>query len=122
MDLSKYNIYNNYYHILNNTIIKNKLFHFLFINVDTIIMLVKILDIYQTNYVNNSKYFTKYLKPSSLLSGYIMIIKLLPIILYLLICYLISILYFFVISAKKTNKFDKILINLLEFFFKKIFK
>ena len=109
----EYNYYN-YYQILNKTIIRAKSFHLLINFVDTFLILMKILNIYQTNYNSISDRSIKFANLSSLFSKYITIIKLLPIIIYLFISYLISILYLFNIK-KKANKFDMVVINFFEF-------
>ena len=62
MALDKYNIYRNYYKILNKTIIRNKIFHFVFTVLDTVILTIKILDIYHTNYSSNPNKSLNYLK------------------------------------------------------------
>ena len=53
MNSGEYMNYYCYYQILNKTIIRNKTFHFLFNLLDTIILLIKILDIFKTNYNTN---------------------------------------------------------------------
>ena len=70
----------NYYQILNKTIIRNKAFHFLFNILDTLLSLLKILDVYKTHYnlfPNNS---LKYINVVSYFSNYSKIIKLIPLI------------------------------------------
>ena len=109
----EYNYYN-YYQILNKTIIRAKSFHLLINLLDTFLIIIKILNIYQTNYNSISDRSIKFANLSLLFSKYITIIQLLPIIIYLFMAYLISILYLFNIK-KKANKFDIIIINFFEF-------
>ena len=106
--------YYNYYQILNKTIIRAKSFHLLINLVDTFLILMKVLNIYQTNYNSISERSIKFVNLSLLFSKCITIIKLLPIIIYLFIVYLISILYLFNIK-KKVYKYDTIIINFFEF-------
>ena len=116
MPTQEYYSYYTYYQILNKSLIRNKAFHFLFCIVETIITLLKILDIYQTNYNKYPNNSIKYLKISSLFSKYPTFIKLLPLIIYLIIGYSISIFYIFSSIRKKDNKIDVIIINIFEFF------
>ena len=109
----EYNYYN-YYQILNKTIIRAKSFHLLINLLDTFLIIIKILNIYQTNYNSISDRSIKFANLSLLFSKYITIIQLLPIIIYLFMAYLISILYLFNIK-KKANKFDMVIINFFEF-------
>ena len=104
-----------YYQILNKTIIKSKVFHFIFITLDSIILLIKIIDIYHTNYnINPSS--IKYINLSYLMSEFPIIIKLLPLIVYLILGYVIIIIYLLTSIQKLVNKCDKIVINIFEFF------
>ena len=104
-----------YYQILNNSIIKSKVFHFIFITLDSIILLIKIIDIYHTNYnINPSS--IKYINLSYLMSEFPIIIKLLPLIIYLILGYVIIIIYLLTSIQKLVNKCDKIVINIFEFF------
>ena len=106
----------NYYQMLNKTIIKNKGFHIIFTLFDTMILIIKILDIYQTNYNSYLNKSIKYLKISSLFVNYSPIFKVLPLIIYLALGYFISLFYFFSNTKQKINKIDIILINFFEFF------
>ena len=105
----------NYYQILNKTIIRNKAFHFLFNILDTLLSLLKILDVYKTHYnlfPNNS---LKYINVVSYFSNYLTIIKLIPLIIYLVIGYSIGLFYILTNTTRKCNKFDIIIINFFEF-------
>ena len=108
-------IFYNYYQILNNTIIRNKIFHFLFGLLDTLLTLIKILNIYKTSYNTLPDNSLKYIKVSSFVSNNSRIIKLLPLIIYLAMGYAISIIYCLVGSIKKCQKLNILLINLFEF-------
>ena len=115
MSAKNFDNYHNYCHALNKSIIKNKAFHFLFSLIDTIIIIFKILDIYRTNYNTNLSNSIKLLKPSYFFSSYSPTITLLILTLYIIICYIILISYFFLGSKKKLNKFTHIIINIFEF-------
>ena len=118
MALDKYNIYRNYYKILNKTIIRNKIFHFVFTVLDTVILTIKILDIYHTNYSSNPNKSLNYLKPVNYFSNYSTIIKLIPILIYLVLEYTFSIVYTMIRDYKNCNrKFDIAFVNIFEFFF-----
>ena len=104
-----------YYQILNKTLINNKAFHMTFIILDNLITIVKILDIYQTNYNSNPKKSIKYLKLSTLFENNLTIFKFLPVIIYLALGYSIFLFYFFSNITKKVIKIDIILINFFEF-------
>jgi hypothetical protein len=109
-----------YYQILSNSIIKSKVFHFIFITLDSLILLLKITDIYHTNYnINPSS--IKYINLSYLMSKFPIILKLLPLIIYLIIGYVIIIIYLLKSIQKLVNKCDKIVINIFEFFIIRLF-
>ena len=110
-----------YYQILNKTIIKNKGFHIIFTLFDTLITIIKILDIYQTNYNSYPNKSIKYLKITSLFANSLPIFKFLPIIIYLVLGYFISLFYFFSNITKKVSKLDIILINFFEFLLMRLF-
>lgn len=112
----KYNIYRNYYKILNKTLIRNKLFHVIFTVLDTMILAIKILDIYHTNYSSNPDKSINYLKPVYYFSNYSTILKLIPILVYLVIEYSFTIVYTMMRDYKKFNKKHNIaFVNILEF-------
>ena len=107
--------YYNYYIILNKTIIKNKAFHFLFSMFDDIILIIKILNIYQTNYNNSPETIIKYLKPIKYFTKNIEKYKIIPIIAYIVIGYLLSFSFLFLRKKIKVSKIDIILMNFFEF-------
>ena len=115
MSSNKYFTFYSYYQILNKTIIRNKAFHFLLNILDNLIILLKILNIYQTHYNHFPEKSIKYVNVVSYFSNYSIIIKLIPLIIYLVICYSIGILYILTNPTKKCNKFDIIIINFFEF-------
>ena len=116
-----HSFYNSYYQVLNKVLFRNKIFHFIFKIFDSIILILKILGIYQSNYNSKLEKSIKFISPYYYLSNYLTIFKLLPIIIYLIIGYSISIRYSFSRIKKKTNKFDIILINFFEFFEVRLF-
>ena len=116
MNSGEYMNYYCYYQILNKTIIRNKTFHFLFNLLDTIILLIKILDIFKTNYNTNIDNKINYFKPAFLCLNQPIMIRLLPLIIYLFLGYLISIVYLFSNVRKKVHQIDEIVMNFFEFF------
>ena len=115
MSLNDYINYYIYFQTLNKSMIKNKIFHFLFLLLDIIILILKILNIYHSNYnttLNKSKMF----QLTSFFSNYKAIFQLLPLIIYLTITYIILIIYI-LSKVKKIKKIDKIAINIFEFLF-----
>ena len=121
MNSGEYMSYYCYYQILNKTIIRNKTFHFLFNLLDTFILLIKILDIFQTNYNTNLEKAIKYIKPALFFSNFPTLIRLLPLIVYLFLGYLISIYYLFSNVRKKVHQIDVIAMNIFEFFIIRLF-
>ena len=121
MNSGEYMNYYSYYQILNKTIIRNKTFHFLFNLIDTFILIIKILDIFQTNYNTNLDKTIKYLKPAFLFLNKPILIRLLPLIIYLFLGYLISIFYLFSNVRKKVHQIDVIIMNFFEFFIIRLF-
>ena len=113
--------YYSYYQILNKTMIRNKTFHFLLNLLDTFILLIKILDIFQTNYNTNLEKTIKYLKPAIFFLNKPTLIRLLPLIIYLFLGYLISILYLFSNVRKKVHQIDVIIMNFFEFGINRLF-
>ena len=73
----------------------------MFCLLDTIILIIKVLDIYQTNYNTDLSNSIKILRPSYIFSQTLPIFKILPLIGYLIISYIISISYLFSGSKKK---------------------
>ena len=112
----RYNFFYNYFHILNKSIIRKKEFHLLLSMIDLIIILVKTLNIYQTGYNANVEKIYKELSPQFFFKGYSMIIKLLPIMIYLIIVYFIIIISLLQGNNKKINKLEMIIINIFELF------
>ena len=105
-----------YFQILSKKIIKNKGFHFILSLLDTLIIILIILDIYQSNYNSNPNNSIKYLKITSFFSNKLEFCKLLILIIYLIFGYTISIFYTLSNVSRRDNKFDIILINFFEFF------
>ena len=97
MALEKYHIYRNYYKILNKALIRNKIFHFIFTALDTVILTIKLLDIYHTNYSGNTNKSINYLKPDYYFSNYSTMI-------YLVLEYTFSIVYTMIRDYKKCNR------------------
>ena len=116
MSLDNLFIFRTYYQILNKTIIRNKGFHFIFNFIDNIILLLKILDVYNSYFIIANNSSIKYINVVSILSKYSIIYKLLIITIYLIISYAIFISYNIVSPTKKCNRFDVLLINFFEFF------
>ena len=113
--------YYNYFQILDKSIIKRNKFHFFLSNIDTAIILFKILNIYHSNYNNNLNNIHKYLIPSFFFRDYSILMRILPIIIYLIFIYLILIIYLpYDINNKKINRLDMIIINIFELFFIRI--
>ena len=111
----------NYFQILNKSIIKRNKFHFFLSNIDTAIILFKILNIYHSNYNNNLNNINKYLIPSFFFRDYSILMRILPTIIYLIFIYLILIIYLpYDINNKTINKLDMIIINIFEHFFIRI--
>ena len=116
----KFNFFYNYFNILNKAIVRKLLIHILISIIDTIIILVKSLNIYYTDYNKNISKTYKEITPSFYLSNYNTIIKLLPIIIYLIIVYLVLFLSLFFWNNNKTTKTKMIIINIFELFFIRI--
>ena len=108
--------FHTYFQILNKTVIRNKGFHFIIDLIDIIILLLKILDVYNSyfNTVYNSR--IKFINIISLLVNYSIIYRLFILTLYLIFSYTIIIIYNLLDPTKKCNIFDIIIINFFEFF------
>ena len=104
-----------YYQILNKTIIRNKAFHFLLNLLDTTLILLKILEVYHSNYNVRENSTIKFINLISYFSNYSIIFKLIPLTIYLIIGYVIFIIYSLSSATKKCNKFDMIIVNFFEF-------
>ena len=116
MDLA-YNCYYNYFIVLDKTILRKKGFHFLISIIDIAIIILKIMNIYHSNYNNNFSNIHKLMSPSIILRDYSIFIRLIPIIIYIIIVYIILIVYISQGNNTKINKFDIIIINILELIF-----
>ena len=116
----KFNFFYNYFNILNKTIVRKLLIHVLISIIDTIIVLVKSLNIYYTDYNKNISKAYKKITPSLYFSDYNTVIKSLPIIIYLIIVYLILFFSIFFWNNNKTTKIKMIIINIFELFFIRI--
>ena len=116
----KFNFFYNYFNILNKTIVRKLLIHVLISIIDTIIVLVKSLNIYYTDYNKNISKAYKKITPSLYFSDYNTVIKSLPIIIYLIIVYLILFFSIFFWNNNKTTKMEMIIINIFELFFIRI--
>ena len=116
----KFNFFYNYFNILNKTIVRKLLIHVLISIIDTIIVLVKSLNIYYTDYNKNISKAYKKITPSLYFSDYNTVIKSLPIIVYLIIVYLILFFSIFFWNNNKTTKMKMIIINIFELFFIRI--
>ena len=112
----RYNFFYNYFQLLNKSIIRKNEFHLIISIIDTILILLKILNIYQTDYNNNIEKVYKQLSPSFYFSESSIFIKLLPIIIYLIIDNIITIVSL-LNNNNKINKIDIIIINIFEILF-----
>ena len=107
--------------MLNKSILRKKQFHIILSIIDTIIILLKLLNIYQTNYNTYMHKIFKELTPALFFRDYSILLRILPIIIYLVIVYIILILSIFHKNNKNLNKFEIIIINLFEVLFLRIF-
>ena len=112
--------FHTYYLILNKTIIRNKGFHFIINLLDSIILLLKILDVYHSHYGTITNSPIKFINIVSIFSKDSTIIRLIFLIIYLSISYTISIIYNLLSPTRKCNKLDIIIINFFEFFLVRI--
>ena len=116
--MSLYDLINhqNYYQILNKTIIRNREFHFMVNLLDSLILLLRLLDVYHSYFKNTKNHSIKILNFFSFFRNYALIYKLIILIAYLVISYAIYIFYNLSNTNKKYNKFDTVVINFFEFF------
>ena len=112
---SRYNYIYNYFQLLNKSILRKQEFHLFITILDTLIISIKMFNIYQTNYNTNIEKVYKELTPTYFFRDYSIFIRILPGLLYLIIVYLISILLILYNDNKKINRFYMIIINLFEF-------
>ena len=115
-----YKYYYNYFQILNKSILRKKEFHLFVSTIDILIILLKTLNIYHSNYNNNISNIHKYMSPSIIIRDYPILTRVIPIIIYLILAYLILIIYSFYDNNKKLSKLDMIIINIFELFFIRI--
>ena len=116
----RYHYYYNYFQILNKSILRWKVFHLFLSTIDIFIILLKILNIYQSNYNKKFNNFHKFIIPSIFFRDYSLFIRLIPIIIYLILVYLVLMIYLSYDSNKKINKLDIIIINIFELVFIRI--
>ena len=117
---SRYKFFYNYFQILNKSIIRKIEFHLLISLLDVVIILLKLLNIYQTNYNTNMDKVYKKLSPALFFLDSKIILRILPILIYLIIVYLITIVSLFYGNNKKINKLEMIIINIFEHLFIRI--
>ena len=118
---TKSNFIYNYFQLLNKSILRKKEFHSILSIIDTIIILIKLLNIYQTNYNAYMNIVFKELTPVLFFTDYSIFLRILPTTIYLVIVYVILIISLFYYNNKKVNKFEIIIINLFEVLFIRIF-
>ena len=113
-----YDLLNNhsYYQILNKTIIRNKEFHFVVNLLDAIIILLRLIDAYHSNFISAENHSIKIMNLFSFFRNFSIIYKVIILTSYLAISFAIYISYNLLNSYKKFNKFDTIIINFFEFF------
>ena len=116
----RYKYYYNYFQILNKSILKRKEFHLFVSTIDIAIILLKSLNIYHSNYNNNMSIIHKYMSPSILLRNFSVFSKIIPIIIYLILVYLVLIIYLLQDNNKKISRLDMIIINIFELIFIRI--
>ena len=109
---SKYKYYYNYFQMLNKSIIRKNGFHLFLSIINELIILIKIMNIYQANYNMHLDKIYVELSPALHLRKFSMILRILPVLIYLIIVYLISILSFLYGNKQKINKFEIIIINI----------
>ena len=117
---SRYNFFYNYFQILNKSILRKQEFHLFLSIIDAVIILIKLLNIYQTNYNTHLDKVYKELSPALIFRDYSIILRILPAAIYLVIVYLIMILSLLYGNNKRINKFEMIVINLFELLFVRI--
>ena len=116
----RYNFFYNYFQILNISIIRKTEFHLFLSIIDAVIMLIKALNIYHTNYNTKMDQVYKELSPCLFFRDYSIFLRLVPIIIYLLIIYVILVKMIFYGNNKRINKLEIIIINIFELFFIRI--
>ena len=117
----RYNYFYNYFQVLNKSIIRKKGLHLILSIIDSVVILIKILNIYHTNYNTHIEKVFKEISPSFYFKDYSIILRIFPIVIYLLIVYLITILSILYGNNKKINKLEMIIINIYELLFIRIF-
>ena len=118
---TKSNIFYIYFQKLNKSILRKKEFHSFLSMLDIIIIIIKIMNIYKSNYNAHLDKVYKELSPVLFISKYSIIIRILPVSIYLVLVYLISIISILYGGNKKLNKYIMIIINILELLFIRIF-
>ena len=118
---TKSNFFCIYFQKLNKSILRKKEFHSFLSMLDTVIIIIKIMNIYQTNYNSHLDKIYKELSPALFIRNYSIIIRILPTLIYLVIVYFISAITILYGNNKQLKKFEMIIINLLELLFIRIF-
>ena len=116
----KFDFFYNYFHILNKSIVRKIFIHIFVSIIDTIIILIKTLNIYYADYNKNINEIYKEMSPSHFFANSKIIIKLLPLIIYLIIVYLILIIAILLGNNKKISRTEIIIINIFELFFMRL--
>ena len=116
----RYNFFYNYFQMLNKSLIRKKEFHLILTIIDTIIILLKTLNIYHSNYNTQVNEIHKEISPSFYFKDYFLIKRILPVLIYLIIVYIILIVSILFGNNKKITKTDMVIINLFELFFNRI--
>ena len=117
---SRYNFFYNYFQILNKSIIRKIEFHLLISILDAVIILLKLLNIYQTNYNTNIDKVYKKLSPALIFLDSSIVLRILPILIFLIVVYIITIVSLLFGNNKRINKFEMIIINIFEHLFIRI--
>ena len=117
---SRYNFFYNYFQILNKSIIRKIEFHLLISILDAVIILLKLLNIYQTNYNTNIDKVYKKLSPALIFLDSSIVLRILPILIFLIVVYIITIVSLLYGNNKRINKFEMIIINIFEHLFIRI--
>ena len=117
---SRYNFFYNYFQILNKSIIRKIEFHLLISILDAVIILLKLLNIYQTNYNTNMDKVYKKLSPVLFFLDSSIVLRILPILIFLIVVYIITIVSLLYGNNKRINKFEMIIINIFEHLFIRI--
>ena len=117
---SRYNFFYNYFQILNKSIIRKIEFHLLISILDAVIILLKLLNIYQTNYNTNMDKVYKKFSPALFFLDSSIVLRILPILIFLIVVYIITIVSLLYGNNKRINKFEMIIINIFEHLFIRI--